>query len=963
MAEGSVGQNMVGTSDSNIGLSPMGDEVAFEDMPKEFVKLFTQAEKIIDRMAKKASTMVDDVKKATGDVGKDQPGSGRLGLGSFSRTEKLAGLGMGAMAVGSAYMSMAPNTMAAVTQRIGADSYAGISGMSSRQAILQANRQVGGGATSAMGPTMAAANLYASGYTANSLSSRNIMGQLGGLSAMSGMSNEQAAGAVAGINGMNYLRMGVRVRNSKGDLNSPNSIVNQVYNSMFRGQKITSEQAAASLMNPGGKGYQTLLQITGGDQAQMQMLQSGLMARATKGSAITAKDMKDPNKMLDAMGVDKSSPLRANFRYNSSEAKKLAATEEGLVGGYDASLRTAASLNDAYSKMADILGPVNDGLMTLKGILQTFPNAGGMGGTVSGIASTATSVAGSALQYKMMGNFLKGGPSAAGNAVTAARAAAPALTMGSVAAGAGIAAAAGGVGYLTGKGGKALGKKLGVSDGVTRAGSTLAAAGTGALTGAAIGSVVPVVGTAAGAVVGTIAGGIMGYFGSGGESSNTVNLPQGNGSTGGKSAYAMPVPKGTTVSSKFGHRKGGMVNGKKISSNHQGIDFRTPENTPVTALADGTVLETGRKGDWGNYVLLKHVDGTSSRYAHLNAILVSRGQKVKAGTVIGKSGGAKGNPGAGNSTGAHLHFEYLNASGVRVDPAPFLSGVKSADPKYSWTGYSHTNFVSSKKTSEQVVLANLGSPALSSLLSSAISSGEPISWDDIASKTSGGKNLGTTGAVNTVLDKASGDTKGMAGGSRAGLMKMLHAQGFRGKGLQTAFAVALAESGGRADAIGDVSLQTDKWGPSVGAFQIRSLKDWKAYNDPYRDATRLKNATYNAKAAFVKSNQGKSFKGWSTFTSGSFAKFLDDAQTASKQANIGGPVANEVNLPHGGSSSHGNYGGSNSTTFNARSNVNITLKMDVHIARSSIAEADNLVKLVGQKLRNDAELKRIAGSL
>lgn len=963
MAEGSVGQNMVGTSDSNIGLSPMGDEVAFEDMPKEFVKLFTQAEKIIDRMAKKASTMVDDVKKATGDVGKDQPGSGRLGLGSFSRTEKIAGLGMGVMAVGSAYMSMAPNTMAAVTQRIGADSYAGISGMSSRQAILQANRQVGGGATSAMGPTMAAANLYASGYTANSLSSRNIMGQLGGLSAMSGMSNEQAAGAVAGINGMNYLRMGVRVRNSKGDLNAPNSIVNQVYNSMFRGQKITTEQAAASLMNPGGKGYQTLMQITGGDQAQMQMLQSGLMARATKGSAITAKDMKDPNKMLDAMGVDKSSPLRANFRYNSSEAKKLAATEQGLVGGYDASLRTAASLNDAYSKMADLLGPVNDGLMTLKGILQTFPNAGGMGGTVSGIASTATSVAGSALQYKMMGNFLKAKPSAAGNAVTAARAAAPALTMGSVAAGAGIAAVSGGVGYLTGKGGKALGKKLGTSDGVTRAGSTLAAAGTGALAGAAIGSVVPVVGTAAGAVVGTIAGGIMGYFGSGGESTNTVDLPHGGSKSGNSSSYALPVPKGTPISSPFGHRKGGNVNGKVISSNHKGMDFAAPENTPITALADGVVTYTGRLGDYGNLVMVKHTDGSSSRYAHLNSITASRGQKIKAGTVIGKSGGAKGNPGAGNSTGAHLHFEYLNSAGQKVNPAPFLKGVKSAEPKYSWTGYKRTNFMSNPKSSKQIVLGNLGSPSLSALLSSAISSGDPISWDDIAAKTNGGKNLGSTGVVNSVVDKTSGDSSGMAGGSRAGLIKMLHAQGFRGKALQTAFAVALAESGGRADAVGDVGLQTSKWGPSIGAFQIRSLKDWEAYNDPYRDAARLKNATYNAKAAFVKSNQGKSFKGWSTFTSGSFAKFLDDAQTASKQANIGGPVANEVNLPHGGSSSHGNYGGSNSTTFNARSNVNITLKMDVHIARSSIAEADNLVKLVGQKLRNDAELKRIAGSL
>ena len=169
------------------------------------------------------------------------------------------------------------------------------------------------------------------------------------------------------------------------------------------------------------------------------------------------------------------------------------------------------------------------------------------------------------------------------------------------------------------------------------------------------------------------------------------------------------------------------------------MDFAAPENTPITSLADGTVTYTGRLGDYGNLVMIKHVDGSSSRYAHLNSIIASRGQKVKAGTVIGKSGGAKGNPGAGNSTGAHLHFEYLNSAGQKVNPAPFLKGIKSSEPKYSWTGHKRTNFMSNPKTAKQITLSSLGSPSLSALLSSAISSGEPISWDDIASKSSGGK--------------------------------------------------------------------------------------------------------------------------------------------------------------------------------------------------------------------------------
>jgi hypothetical protein len=205
---GSTANNMTNTSDSPEGMASMGNDVSFEDMPKEMLKLFKEVEAYVDRIAKNWKQTVEETKKATGDINKDQPGSGRLGLGSFTRAEKVAGLGMGVMAVGSAYMSMAPNTMAAVTQRIGADTYAGMSGMSSRQAIMQANRQVGGGATSAMGATMAAMNLYSmGGYTANSLSSKNIMSQVGGLSAMTGMSNEQAAASMSQVNGM-YLSGG-----------------------------------------------------------------------------------------------------------------------------------------------------------------------------------------------------------------------------------------------------------------------------------------------------------------------------------------------------------------------------------------------------------------------------------------------------------------------------------------------------------------------------------------------------------------------------------------------------------------------------------------------------------------------------------------------------------------------------------------------------------------------------------
>jgi hypothetical protein len=137
------------------------------------------------------------------------------------------------------------------------------------------------------------------------------------------------------------------------------------------------------------------------------------------------------------------------------------------------------------------------------------------------------------------------------------------------------------------------------------------------------------------------------------------------------------------------------------------------------------------------------------------------------------------------------------------------------------------------------------------------------------------------------MTAVSGDEGGMAFGSRKGLLKALYKEGFRGKSLQTAFAVALAESGGRAKAVGDESLVNKKYGPSLGVFQIRSLKDPKKYGGgEWRDGKRLFDPSFNVKAAWNISNQGKNWKAWSAYNNGAFSKFLDDAEAASKAAGI-----------------------------------------------------------------------------
>jgi hypothetical protein len=720
---GAIG-NMENPSDAqSTPLSAMGSDVEFEGMPKGFIKYFREAKKLVDQIADEWSKVLKDTEASATRLGSDKPGSGRLGLGSFSRAEKV-GMGIGLAGFGAAtYTAVAPNTMAAVTQRMGADTYAGLSGMSSRQAIMQANRQVGGGATSAMGPTMAAMNLtYQGGYTASSLSSRNIMSQIGGMSAMSGMSNEMAAASVAGMNGMSFLRAGVQIRDPQGNLKPPNTIINDVYRFLYRGQKITKQQAAL-VMNPGSKGYATLQQITGGDPQLMQMIQSGIIARASAGSDSkfsSAMNSKDPNTMLNVLGVDKSSPIRSNFRFNSSENRKLESTEEGLVGGYNVSLRTTAALNDAYSVMADTLGPVNDGLMTLKGILQTLPNAGNMGGAIAGFAGALAGLASTIIQVALVSRLL-GGAGVAGLLGKGAGLTAGLATAGTAAA---VGLGAGVAGFGVGKGGKALGNKLGTSNTVTRTGSTLAGAGAGAAIGTMI---MPGVGT----VVGSVLGGLGGFFGSGGPHDHGnlgVGGPKENASP---TPYASPVPKATPITSPFGPRDNSQ--NPQISSNHKGIDFGTPSGTALTSITDGVISVMGNEAKgYGRWVEVKHEDGTASRYAHLSQVNVSKGQKVVPGQVIGRSGGKKGQPGAGNSTGAHLHFEILNERGVKVNPAPYLSGAPASPINGSMTASaaagpkahgSDATWSAKKATSKAKFtgknVKQLSSPALTTSLSTA----------------------------------------------------------------------------------------------------------------------------------------------------------------------------------------------------------------------------------------------------
>jgi len=104
---------------------------------------------------------------------------------------------------------------------------------------------------------------------------------------------------------------------------------------------------------------------------------------------------------------------------------------------------------------------------------------------------------------------------------------------------------------------------------------------------------------------------------------------------------------------------------------HNGIDFGIVTGTPVMAVSGGVVRETRLdKTGYGRHVRIQH-DGYLGIYAHLSRTDVVVGQIVFPGQAIGLSGGDRSDPYAGNSTGAHLHFE-IRKYVTPLNPMRFL---------------------------------------------------------------------------------------------------------------------------------------------------------------------------------------------------------------------------------------------------------------------------------------------------
>jgi murein DD-endopeptidase MepM/ murein hydrolase activator NlpD len=118
--------------------------------------------------------------------------------------------------------------------------------------------------------------------------------------------------------------------------------------------------------------------------------------------------------------------------------------------------------------------------------------------------------------------------------------------------------------------------------------------------------------------------------------------------------------------------------GTKTDGTHNdGINIAAPRGTAVQAVDAGVVAYTGNElRGYGNLVLVKHANGWISAYAHCDAILVKRGEKVERGQVIARVGST------GNVSEPQLHFE-LRRGQHAVDPREFMPSLPTATTKDS----------------------------------------------------------------------------------------------------------------------------------------------------------------------------------------------------------------------------------------------------------------------------------------
>jgi murein DD-endopeptidase MepM/ murein hydrolase activator NlpD len=567
---------------------------------------------------------------------------------TMAKFSMYGGMAQGVAGLVGAGYAMFPD-LGTVASRAAGFYGASIAGGMSRTAlqtstVASLNGRFGRG-VSGVGDDAAAAAMLVQGYNyaPGSAAYQQTMGEIGGAARYLNMNNATAAQAIGGFQtgpmGANLYQYGISQFDAQGNPVSQATIAKQLYNRMF--QKGASAKDVQMSLQYGMAGAN--LSTMGFSQEQQSILAQQFKMIASGQNPDLASQSGSAN------------PLAPAQQITASQTDLIQRAEAPMLKGFADAASAVSSLNKSLEGLPDAF-------FQLKGALQGFNGGtnGALGIATGGITSGISNYMLGKSALKMFGKMGKAATSVeeVGSGGMGA--------LGTVGAVAGGAVVAGGAGYVMGKGAKMIGKALHATKKETRAGGTLAGAGTGALIGAGI----PVLGELGiGEVGGAIIGGLAGFFGSGGAS---VGFGASFGAKGGGSVQS-PIP-GAAPTTGYG-AKGSIWSGS--NNTHKGQDYAVPVGTPVEAVMSGTVIDEHLSSDYGTYVQIDHGNGYQTIYGHLSSKSVNVGDHVNSGQVIGKSGAT------GNVDGPHLHFEVRKGKNNPVDPAQLMGGASVLSPNVS----------------------------------------------------------------------------------------------------------------------------------------------------------------------------------------------------------------------------------------------------------------------------------------
>jgi murein DD-endopeptidase MepM/ murein hydrolase activator NlpD len=150
------------------------------------------------------------------------------------------------------------------------------------------------------------------------------------------------------------------------------------------------------------------------------------------------------------------------------------------------------------------------------------------------------------------------------------------------------------------------------------------------------------------------------------------------------------LPVRGPITSDFGPRRA-------FGRFHSGIDIGAKPETPCRIVAAGTVVFAGWQNGYGKTIIVEHGDRIHTLYGHLSRLVVSRGQRVKQGAVVGLTGTT------GRASGPHLHYEIL-VNGRPVDPGPYLAAAPGVHRASARSGHTTTASRSSVGDSEESLI-------------------------------------------------------------------------------------------------------------------------------------------------------------------------------------------------------------------------------------------------------------------